>query len=176
MYRRGGNAQRGKNKFGRMLEAAISQNAAHFCLRFSSICKLLRAVSTDVSTRFSPRYTRSTPASEITSEPWITTPELSTWSRISRSETSSSPPPRTPTVSKSFCIGDKRVRRPRSIYFDAPLPVPPLYKILQRLVPGLALGAWHQKRRLPQQVRLRATYLAAARGISGNLAQRRCPF
>src|SRR5260221_8662711 len=176
MYRRGGNAQRGKNKFGRMLEAAISQNAAHFCLRFYSICRLLRAVSTDVSTTFSPRYTRSTPASEITSEPWITTPELSTWSRISRRETSSSPPPRTPTVSKSFCIGDKRVRRPWPIYFDAPLPVPPLYKILQHLVPLLALGARHQKRRLPLQVGLRSAYLAAGGGIGRDLSQRGCQF
>src|ERR1700731_460786 len=169
-------ADRGKSTFRRVPKAAISQNAAHLSLRFSSICRLLSAVSTDVSTTFRPRYTRSTPAREITSEPWITTPEFSTWSRISRRETSSSPPPRTPTVSKSFCIRDKRVRRPRPIYFDAPLPVPPLYKILQHLVPLLAFGARHQKGRLPKQVGLRSAYFAAGRGIRRNLGQRGCQF
>src|SRR3954447_15107444 len=44
------------------------------------------AVSTDVNTALSPRYTRSTPATEITTLPWTTTPALSTWSRMSNSE------------------------------------------------------------------------------------------
>src|SRR5258708_5884276 len=108
----------------------------------------------------------------MTSDPWITTPEFRTWSRISRRETSSSPPPSTATDSKSFGIRDKRVRRPWPINFDAPLPVPPLHKIFERLVPLPAFGARHQKRGLPQQVGLRAAYLAAGRGFGGNLAQR----
>src|SRR5258708_33806745 len=112
----------------------------------------------------------------MTSDPWITTPEFRTWSRISRRETSSSPPPSTATDSKSFGIRDKRVRRPWPIYFDAPLPVPPLYKILQHLVPLLAFGARHQKCRLPKKVGLRSAYFAAGRGIRGNLAQRRRQF
>src|SRR5579864_7464072 len=128
LYWRGIDADRRQGDIRRVAKAAVNQDAAHFCLRFSSICRSFRAVSTEVSTTFSPRYTRSTPAREITSDPWITTPEFSTWSRISRRETSSSPPS-VSKVSKSFGIRDKRVRRPWPIYFDAPLPVPPLHNI-----------------------------------------------
>src|SRR5580765_7957228 len=157
----------------RVLETAIDQRAAHFGPRFSSTCRLRSAVSTDVSTTFSPTYTRSTPASEITSDPWITTPAFKTWSRISSRETSSSPPPISSTDSKSVGIRDKRVRRPRPIYFDAPLPFPPLHKILQYLVPLFPLRARDQESRLPKQVGLRSAYLPAGRGIDCNLFQRR---
>src|SRR5437868_7809518 len=101
------------------------------------------------------------------------TPEFRTWSRISRRETSCSPP-RTSTDSKSFGIRDKRIRRPRPIYFDAPPPVPPLHKIFQDLVPLFPFVARDQKRGLPQQVGLRSAHLAAGRGIRGDLGQRRC--
>src|SRR5579864_265173 len=103
----------------------------------------------------------------------MTTPAFRTWSRISRRETSSSPP-RTSTDSKSVGIRDKRIRRPWPIYFDAPPPVPPLHKILQNLVPLLALVARNKKRGLPQQVGLRSAHLTAGRRIRGDLGQRRC--
>src|ERR1044071_4771412 len=99
----------------------------------------------------------------------MTTPEFSTWSRISRRETSSSPP-RISTDSKSVGIRDKRIRRPRPIYFDAPPPLPPLYKILQDPVPLPAFVARNQKRGLPQQISLRAAHLAAGRGVRRDLA------
>src|SRR5437899_402760 len=155
-----------------MLKAAIRQNAAHPGLRFCSDCRLRSAVSTEVSTTFSPKYTRSTPASEITSDPWITTPAFKTWSRISSRETSSPPLPISSTDSKSVGIRDKRVWRPGAIYFDAPLPFPSLDKFLQLLVPLLAPGARDQKGGLPQQVGLCSAYLAARRGIGCNLSQR----
>src|SRR5690242_12077907 len=103
----------------------------------------------------------------------MTTPEFRTWSRISRRETSSSPP-RTSTDSKSFGIRDKRIGWPRPIYFDAPPPVPPLHKISQDLVPLLPFVAGNKKSRLPQQVGLGPAHLAAGGGIGGDLGQRRC--
>src|SRR5215467_9137025 len=60
-----------------VMKSAIGQRAAHFlCFSFTcicicgSLCKVFSAVSTDARTTFSPRYTRSTPAREITSVPW----------------------------------------------------------------------------------------------------------
>src|SRR5207245_5518668 len=47
----------------------------------SRMCRI--AVSTEVRTTSKPRKTRSTPASEITRLPRITTPAFSTWSRMS---------------------------------------------------------------------------------------------
>src|SRR6266853_113269 len=163
-----------------MKKAAISQHAAHFSLRFSSArfssapCRLRRAVSTEVSTTFSPTYPRSTPASEITSDPWMTTPAFKTWSRISSRETSASPGSFRVTGSKSIGIGNKRIRRPGAIYFDAPHPVPPLYKLTQDLVPLFTAAPRHQESGLPQQTGLRSTHLSGGRCIGGNFLQRRC--
>src|SRR5215469_10759047 len=101
----------------------------------------------------------------------MTTPAFRTWSRISRSEISSSEVPVTATASKSFCIRNKRIRGPGPIHFDAPGPAPFLHKILQGPVPLFAPGTWNQECGLPQQIRLHSADLAAGRGICGYLLQ-----
>src|SRR5262245_35284565 len=113
---------------------------------------------------------------ESTSEPWITTPAFKTWSRISRRETSSPEIPTGATDSKSFCIGDKRIRRPGAIYFDAAGAAPFLHKTLQRRVPLLAPGTRNQKCGLPEQVGLYTADLAAGRRVQGNFLQFRRKF
>src|SRR5215510_13749438 len=113
---------------------------------------------------------------ESTSEPWITTPAFNTWSRISRRETSSPEIPTGATDSKSFFIGDKRIRGPGAIYFDAAGAAPFLHKTLQRRVPLLAPGTGNQKCGLPEQVGLYTADLAAGRRVQGNFLQFRRKF
>src|SRR5215471_17657096 len=103
----------------------------------------------------------------------MTTPAFNTWSRISRRETSSSEAPVRATDSNSFCIGNKRIRRPGAIYFDAAGAAPFLHKALQCLVPLLAPPAGNQKCSLPKQVGLHAADLAAGRRVRRYLFQLR---
>src|SRR5262249_59837564 len=91
--------------------------------------------------------------------------------RMSRRETSSPRGLVRVTGSKSAGIGNKRIWRPRPIYFDAAPSLPPLHKFAQNLLPLLAAAARHQKSRLPQQARLRSTDLAARRGSRSCLLQ-----
>src|SRR5579859_179252 len=95
---------------------------------------------------------------------------------ISSSETSSSPGSLSVMDWKSFGIGNKRIRRPRAIYFDAAQPLPPFHKFTQNFFPLPAAAARHQKRGLPHQAGLCATDLAAGRSIGCNFLQRSGKF
>src|SRR5579872_4578700 len=110
----------------------------------------------------------------MTMLPWITTPALRTWSRISRSETSSSAPPRMSTTPfPLFAIGgDERVRRPGSRIFDAMRVVPFAGVLLQHRMKFFPLLAWDQVRRLELQVALGAAEFAPAHLVECNVPER----
>src|SRR2546421_3597138 len=85
------------NSKGWLLDFLICQNhtvrknrheAQRSLWRSRSARTCLSAVSTEVRTALNPKYTRSTFASEITTLPWITTPECKTWSNTSTRDTS----------------------------------------------------------------------------------------
>src|SRR5690242_4786596 len=85
---------------------------------------------------------------------------------ISRSEMSSSVLPVSVMGSKSLGIGDKRIRRPRTGYFNAAPALPLFQEISQHAVPLAAPRTSHQERLLPQQPGLRPAYLSC-RGRAG---------
>src|SRR5688500_8808697 len=103
-------------------------------------------VSTELSTRFSPRNTRSTPATEMVASPTRTTPLLS--SRLVSSTRLSSRSGRDP-ARLGGCVNihlfwtqpGKTIRRPRPRQRDTvaagfPAPYESLHLVPERLLPG----------------------------------------
>src|SRR3954470_18840584 len=110
---------------------------------------------------------------EMTSEPWMTTPEFSTWSSTSSSEISlSGPPVATSSSGSAGMRAHERVGRPRAGGFDAPLVSPAARKFGEDVIPFLAVTAAQQETRLPFESTLPATDLAARDGIGSDLRQR----
>src|SRR3954447_7478309 len=103
---------------------------------------------------------RSTPPIEITMLPWITTPELRTWSRMSSSESSSLPSPPSTMVLGLAILVHKRIWRPGACAFDAPAAFPRGGKSFEHLLQLFLLRATDEKRGLPFEVRAAAADLA----------------
>src|SRR3954463_11904658 len=102
----------------------------------------------------------------MTSEPWITTPEFSTWSSTSSSEISlSGPPVATSSSGSAGMRAHERVGRPGTGGFDASLVSPAPRKFREDVIPLLAVAPAQQKRGLPLQAALPAADLTAGDGV-----------
>src|SRR5271166_2170112 len=103
----------------------------------------------------------------------MTTPEFSTWSRISSSDNSLSP---STAIAVCELVSDmlphKRIWRPWSTAIDAPRPVPLRREFLQRRVQHLAVLAADEKSAVPDQTRWAVAGLAARTVGDGNVLQR----
>src|SRR3954468_14683942 len=89
----------------------------------------------------------------------MTTPELRTWSRMSRRESSSLPsPPSTMALGLAILVHEG-VRRPGACAFDASAAFPCAGKSLENLLQLFLLGAPDEERSLPFEVRAAAADL-----------------
>src|SRR3954465_8723662 len=117
---------------------------------------------------------RSTPAREMITLPWMTIPELRTWSTISTNEMSlsSGTRPLSRALNGSGMVArHERIRRPGAGGLDRALLSPMLRILPQDIVPLLGFGSRQEESRLPLQPFLSGADLAGLRRVARDFLQ-----